>query len=154
MPKSSSFLKGVMPLVYAIVAVPGFFVLYLWFLVDGFGVFGEPVCRTEVQGRLAGPSGYDFEISETSCFFDPAVNVFVSKAGEKKKTLLFKYFPLHIGPYPTITSIGEHAVQISVLRVSSIFCRRDKWDALTVKYDIGIVDYPGQSGEPDECQGT
>jgi len=89
MPKSSSFLKGVMPLVYAIVAVPVFLVLYLWFLVDGFGVFGESVCRTEVQGRLAGSSGYDFEISETSCFFDPA--------------------PFYVGPYPTITSTGEHA---------------------------------------------
>ena len=151
MPKSSSFLKGVMPLVYAIVAVPVFFVLYLWFLVDGFGVFRESVCRTEVQGRLAGPSGYDFEISETSCFFDPAVSVFVSKAGEKKKTLLLKYTPIYVGPYPTITSIGEHVIQISVSRVSSMFCRRDKWNAMTVKYDIGVIDYPGRSGEPDEC---
>jgi hypothetical protein len=151
MPKSSSFLKGVMPLVYAIVAVPVFFVLYLWFLVDGFGLFGEPVCRTEVQGRLAGLSGFDFEISETSCFFDPAVSVFVSKAGEKKKTLLFKYTPIYVGPYPTVTSIDEHAIQISVSRVSSIFCRRDKWDALTVKYDIGAVEYPGVQAQPAEC---
>jgi hypothetical protein len=153
MPKSSSFLKQAMPLVYAIVAVPAFAVLLL-LLFDGanrFGLLGGPVCVTEDQGRTSGLSGFDFEISETSCFFDPAVSVFASKAGEQKKTLLFKYFPLYIGPYPTITSIGEHAVQISVSRVSSIFCRRDGWDALTVKYDIGIVDYPGQSGEPDEC---
>jgi len=150
MPKFSSFLKGVMPLVYAIVAVPVFFVLYLWFLMDGFGLFGEPVCRTEVQRRLAGLSGFDFQISETSCFFDPAVSVFVSKAGEKKKTLLFKYTPIYVGPYPTVTSIDEHAVQISVSRVSSIFCRRDKWDALTVKYDIGFVEYPGYF-QPAEC---
>jgi hypothetical protein len=150
MPKSSSFLKGVMPLVYATVAVPAVFVLSLWFLVDGFGVSG-PLCRTEVQARLAGLSGFDFEISETSCFFDPAVSVFVSKTGARKETLLFKYFPLDIGPYPTITSIGEHAVQISVLRVSSIFCRKEKWETLTVKYDIGVVDYSGRGGVPDEC---
>ena len=140
-----------MPLVYAIVAVPVFFVLYLWFLMDGFGLFGEPVCRTEVQRRLAGLSGFDFQISETSCFFDPAVSVFVSKAGEKKKTLLLKYTPIYVGPYPTITSIGEHVIQISVSRVSSIFCRRDKWDALTVKYDIGSVEYPGVQSQPPEC---
>jgi hypothetical protein len=127
-----------------------FFVLYLWFLVDGFGLLGEPVCRTEVQGRLAGLSGFDFEISETSCFFDPAVSVFVSKAGEKQKTLLFKYTPIYVGPYPTVTSIDEHAVQISVSPVSSIFCRKDKWETLTVKYGIGVVDYSSRDG-PDEC---
>jgi hypothetical protein len=146
MSKASSFFKAAMPLIYAIVAVP----VFLWFLVDGFGLFGESACFTEVQGRLSGPSGFDFEISETSCFFDPAVSVFVS-ADKRKKTLLLKYVPVYVGPYPTITSVGEHTVQISVSSVSSIFCRKDKWGTLTVKYDIGPVEYPSVHAQDPEC---
>jgi len=149
MSKSSSFLRQAMPLVYAIVAVPVFLFLFLLFMVDGSGLFGEPTCHTEVHGRLSGLSGLDFEISETSCFHDPAVSVFASKADKKKRTLLFKYFPVYVGPYPTITSIDEHTVQISVSRVSSIFCRRDRWDALTIRYDIGGIAYPNRTD--DEC---
>ena len=153
MPKSSSFLKQLMPLVYSIVAVPTFAVLLLvlFYVVERFGLLGEPACITEERGRTAGLSGFDFEISETACFHDLGVSVFVSKAGEKKKALLFKYTPYYVGPHPIITSIGEHAIQISVLRVSSIFCRKEKWETLTVKYDIGVIEYPGKSGEPDEC---
>jgi hypothetical protein len=153
MPKSSSFLKQLMPLVYSIVAVPTFAVLLLvlFYVVDRFGLLGEPACITEERGRTSGLSGFDFEISETACFHDLGVSVFVSKAGEKKKALLFKYTPYYVGPYPIITSIGEHTVQISVSRVSSIFCRSDKWDALTVKYDIGSVEYPGVQSQPPEC---
>ena len=151
MSKASSFLKAAMPLIYAIVAVPVFLFLFLWFLVDGFGLFGESTCFTEVKGRLSGLSGFDFEISETSCFFDPAVSVFVSKADKRKKTLLFKYVPVYVGPYPTITWVDEHTVQISVSSVSSIFCRKDKWGTLTVKYDIGPVEYPSVHAQDPEC---
>lgn len=153
MPKSSSFLKQLMPLVYAIVAVPAFAVLLLvlFYEADRFGLLGGPACITEERGKTSGLSGFDFEISETSCFHDLAVSIFVSKSGEKKKTLLFKYTPFYVGPYPTITSIGEHTVQISVSRVSSLFCRRDKWDDLTVKYDIGAVEYPSVQAQPPEC---
>jgi hypothetical protein len=153
MPKSSSFLKQLMPLVYSIVAVPAFAVLLLvlFYEADRFGLLGGPVCITEVRGRTSGLSGFDFETSETSCFHDLAVSVFVAKVGEQKKTLLFKYAPIYVEPYPTITSIGEHAVQISVSSVSSLFCRRDKWDDLTVKYDIGAVEYPSVQAQPPEC---
>jgi hypothetical protein len=153
MPKSPSFLKQAMPLVYAIVAVPAF-VFLLLILFDGanrFGLLGGPVCVTEDRGRTTGLSGFDFDIIETSCFFDPAVSVFVSKAGEQKQTLLFKYFPLGIGPVPTITSMGGHVVQISVSHVSSLSCRRDRWGDLTVKYDIGAIEYPSAQAQLPEC---
>src|SRR5260370_31661706 len=132
MSKSSSFLKHLMPLVYSIVAVPAFAVLLLvlFYEADRFGLLGGPACITEVRGRTSGLSGFDFEISETACFHDLGVSVFASKVGEQKMTLLFKYIPFYVGPYPTITSIGEHAVQISVSRVSSLFCRRYKLDYL------------------------
>jgi hypothetical protein len=149
MSKSSSFLKGVMPLVYAIVSVPAFFVLYLWFLVDGFGLLGEPICRTEVQGRLASLSGFDFEISETSCFFDPAVSVFVAKAGHSTKTRLFQYVR-GANPVPVITLVGKNTVQISLSSMEVEHCRRDRWGPLRIKYDIGFVEYPGYF-QPAEC---
>lgn len=152
MSKSRSFLEKAMPLVYSIVAVPVFLFVILLFLENGFGLIGGPVCLTEVRGRLSGLSGLDFEISETGCSAiakDDAVSVLVSKAGERKKTLLFKYDPVYVDPYPTITSIDEHTVEISISRVSFIFCRRDRWDALTVKYDIGVVDYP--DAQPAGC---
>ena len=153
MPKSSSFLKQLLPLVYAIVAVPTFAVLLLvlFYGADRFGLLGGPACITEERARTSGLSGFDFEISETACFHDLGVSVFASRAGERKKTLLFKYTPFYVGPYPTITPIGEHMVQISVSRVSSIFCRRDGWEGLTVKYDVGLVEYPGIEAPPPEC---
>jgi hypothetical protein len=135
MPKSSSFLKHLLPLVYAVVAVPTFAVLLLvlFYEADRFGLLGgRPACITKERARTSGLSGFDFEISETACFHDLGVSVFASCAGERKKALLFKYTPLYVGPYPTITPIGEHTVQISVSRVSSIFCRRDRWEGLTV----------------------
>ena len=125
--------------------------LVLFYVVGKVRTAGRAGLHHRRTGRTAGLSGFDFEISETACFHDLGVSVFVSKAGEKKKALLFKYTPYYVGPYPIITSIGEHAIQISVLRVSSIFCRKEKWETLTVKYDIGVIEYPGKSGEPDEC---
>lgn len=142
-----------MPLIYSAVAVPAFLFLFLLFSANGFGLFGEPFCLTEVRGRLSGLAGLDFEIRETACSViakDSAVSVLVSEAGQSKKTLLFKYLPTYVGPYPTITSIDGHAVQISVSSVSSIFCRREKWEALSLKYDIGVIDYPSDGGDP-EC---
>ena len=115
------------------------------------GLWSPYSCITTVHQRIAGLSGFDFEISETSCFYDPVVIVLVSKASERKKTSLFKYDPFYVGPYPVITSIDEHTIQISVSRVSSIVCRRDKWETLTVKYDIGGVTYPDSRAQPDEC---
>ena len=111
-------------------------------------------CPTEVHQKIIGLSGFDFEISETDCDVlakDAMTSVFVSKAGRTKKTLLFKYVPPGFDAIPTIASLDEHTVQISIRRVPTIFCRKEKWQTLTVKYDIGVVDYPARGGESDEC---
>ena len=111
-------------------------------------------CTTTMHQRIAGLSDFDFEIRESGCNIfvrDNTTRVFISRAGGTKKTLLFKYFPPGSDAIPTIASLDEHTVQISIRRVAIIFCRRDKWETLTVQYDIGVVDYPVGSGQPDEC---
>ena len=97
---------------------------------ERFGLLGEPACITEERGRTAGLSGFDFEISETACFHDLGVSVFVSKAGEKKKALLFKYTPYYVGPHPIITSIGEHAISdIGIARLLNLLPQRKMGNA-------------------------
>lgn len=108
------------------------------------------VCLTEVLARASNISGFDFEVSETDCWHSPAVSVFVSMPGGSKRTRIFQY-SRYIDPVPTITSIDEHTVQISISRVSTIDCRRDKWGALRIKYDIGGVQYPSVQAQPPEC---
>ena len=102
-------------------------------------------CTTTVHQRIAGLSNFDFEIRETGCDLfakDATTSVFISKAGGTKKALLFKYFSPGSDAMPTIVALDEHTVQISIWRVPIIFCRRGKWETLTVKYNIGVVDYP------------
>ena len=125
----------------------------VFLLLFAVGLWSPYSCTTTVHQSIAGLSGFDFEISETDCDVlakDAATSVFISKAGQTKKTLLFKYVPPGFDAIPTITSVDEHTIQISIRRVPTIFCRRDKWETLTVKYDIGVVDYSGRDG-PDEC---
>jgi hypothetical protein len=62
---------------------------------------------------------------------DTTTSVFISKAGETKKTL------------------DDHTIQISLWRVPFILCRKDKWKTLTVKYDIGVVDDPFDGTDRD-----
>lgn len=109
------------------------------------------VCFTEVLGEVSGISGFDFEVSETDCWHSPAVSVFVSMPGGSKRTRLFQY-TRGANPVPIITSVDEHTVQISLSNVGSIDCRKDKWGALTIKYDIGAIKYPSVHAQPPECQ--
>jgi hypothetical protein len=105
-------------------------------------------CITLVQQRIPDLSGFDFEIGKRiNC--EGEINVMVSKAGESKKALIFRFLPADDEPLPTVTSIDDGTVQISIPRVPFIWCRKDKWDGLVVKYDTGVVDH--RWSEPDEC---
>lgn len=100
--------------------------------------------------HLRNVSGYDFEVSRTiNC--DVAMNVLVSRKGRRERTLLFKFIPPDKAAIPGIAAIDRDTVQISIPSVPYIFCRKDKWQTLTVKYDIGAVDYPGVPAQPPEC---
>jgi hypothetical protein len=107
----------------------------------------SPACLTQTLQKIPNLSGYDFEISETSCDLiakDDAVSILVSKSGRKQQTLLFKYDPWGVATDfpPAITFVDPHTIKISIARVSSLFSRRDQWDGLNIVYDIGVIDYP------------
>jgi hypothetical protein len=130
------------------VAAVGFLLLF------AVGLWSPYACTTTVHQRIADLSGFDFEISETDCDVlakDAATSVFVSEAGLKKQTLLFKYVPPGYDAIPSITRVDEHTVQISIWCVPQILCRKDRWQTLAIRYVIGVVEYPHRNGEPDEC---
>ncbi len=133
-----------------------------WLIVCGFGaaavyvllattewMWGPLTCVTLVAEGFSKPvSGYDFEVSRTiNC--DVAMNVLVSREGQREKTLLFKFIPPDKAAIPGITAIDRDTVQISIPSVPYIFCRKDKWQTLVVKYDIGVIGY--RTGGTDEC---
>ena len=126
----------------------------VFLLMFAIGLWSPYACTTTVHQRITGLSGFDFEISETDCDVlakDAATSVFVSEAGQKKKSLLFKYVPPGYDAIPSITRVDEHTVQISIWCVPQILCRKDRWQTLAIRYVIGVVEYPHRNGEPDEC---
>jgi hypothetical protein len=145
MPKLSSFTARAIP--WLIVGGFASSVVYL-LLATTEPLWGSFTCLTIVKKKIRDISGYDFEISRTiNC--DVAINVLVSKVGQQKKILIFKFIPPDRETIPVITAIDHDTVRISMPRVPYVFCRKDKWDPLTIKYDIGIVDY--RCGQTDEC---
>ena len=118
----------------------------VYLLLATIGLAPTPhTCITETHKKISDLSGFDFEVSETDCSTlgeDASISVFASKPGQTKKMLLFKYGPASAEPMPVITSVGQHAVEISVSRISDLIFRRDDWEGLTVNYNIGIIDYP------------
>jgi hypothetical protein len=126
--------------------------VYLFLAAIGLAP-GSDYCLTETLGKISDRSGVDFEISETDCDTlakDASVSVFASKHGRTREVLLFKYDPGGVEPIPVITSVGQHAVEISVRSISSVFFRRNYWDGLSVHYDIGSIDFPSANDEGKE----
>jgi hypothetical protein len=137
-------LGGVICLIFGGMVLSAAFVL---FAMTQF-MWGPWYCITLVQQRIPNLSGFDFEISKRlNC--DEAINVVVSKVGETKKVLIFQFFPPDEDEIPTIRSMGDGTVQISIPSVPFIYCQRDRWETLLVKYDIGIVE--NDIYKPDQC---
>ena len=102
-------------------------------------------CLTEIHKTIVSPLGFYFVISETGCDSlakDAAVTVFASRTGRKGRTPLFKYDPAELDSSPEITAIDQNTILISIPRVSSIFFRKYDWNGVSIRYDIGAVDYP------------
>lgn len=134
-------LVGLMVGVYVLAAA------FMLFATTSF-MWGPYWCITLVQQRIPDLSGFDFEISKRiNC--DEAMNVVASKVGESKKALIFEFFPPDDNEIPTIRSIGGGTVQISIPSVPFIYCQRDRWETLVVKYDIGVVE--NHLSRPGEC---
>lgn len=117
----------------------------LYFLAESaFDYWRLSGCITEVRATSV-VSGLNVEVSETDCWHNPETSVFVSKPGQKRKTLLFAYAP---GVAPTITPVDERTVRIGLGAIDHIFCRKVKWEGLVIEYDIGAV---RSRLEPREC---
>lgn len=113
-------------------------------LVTTFALWWSRGCFTESLANFPGVLGFNFEISKTDCWHNPETGVFVSRPGQSGKTLLFLYDSLEV---PAITPLDEQTIQIALGDVDSILCRKDKWESLTIKYDIRSTRYPGNSPE-------
>lgn len=134
--------------VVAVVAVS------IWFLLAMVGLAWTPFsCTTEVRGRAASISGFDFEISETDCDTlakDASISVFASRMGHSKKTLLLEYSPAGVDELPVITSVGLHEVQIFIPKISNLIFRRDRMRDLSVAYKIDVTEYQDNGATPGE----
>lgn len=94
---------------------------------------------SESLAHMSGISGLDFEVVTTDCWHSTETGVFASRPGQSGKTLLFLYHSLEV---PVITPISEHAIQITLGDIDHVFCREDKWQDLTIRYDIRSIRYP------------
>jgi len=116
-------------------------------------------CHKEVRLKTEDPSGYIFEVEDTTCDIlakDEAISVYARKVDPKgpwvlsgwrnQRTLLFRYDPGRWdNPLPSITHLSQSTILISVPEVSSIDYQNRKWANMSVNYEIGRVDYPAAS---------
>jgi hypothetical protein len=116
-------------------------------------------CHTERKLKIEDPSGFIFEVEDTTCHTlasDENVRVYVRKATptgtwafldrRTHRTLLFRYDPGRWdNPLPTITRPSQSTILISIPEVSSIVEQSRTWENMSVDYHIGRVDYPAPS---------
>ena len=133
--------RAVMPLVpgvvfAAVVLVPMYFII-----APIAGLWPYEPCTSETRGRISGLAGFDFETTRTDCDAIAkwaGVNVFVSAAGDTKKTLLFKYDPV-VDEMPTISVADPTHVTITVPRIAALFFQMHDWGGVHIEYEIGHV---------------
>jgi hypothetical protein len=58
--------------------------------------------------------------------------------------VIFKYDPNDRSPIPTLALAGNH-LHIAVPSVSGIYFEAQRWQELSIDYDIGSVLYPVQT---------
>lgn len=155
MPKPATFLKYFA--VFAGGAVVLFVVFFVYMILGAIGLVWTPyTCLTDVLEQTFTSSGHYFEVSQTSCSGigkgSAEISVSASKTKRGKKVLIFKYESMHDGSRdaePVITPVDDRTIQISVKHIASLICRVERWEALTVEYDIGRVVEGNPS--PREC---
>jgi hypothetical protein len=102
-------------------------------------------CITETRKKIPNLSGFDFEITETDCSTlgeDASISVFVSKAGDNTKALLFKYGPAVDDLLPSLVVHNESNLSISIPIVSDVRFQEHRWRNMSIDYNIGHIDYP------------
>lgn len=121
----------------------------LWILGAMFIFFTTNACHTEVLQTINNLSGLDFEMTEIACDIlakDASVNILVSKANSRRKTLIFKYDPiLNTDDDKYITpSIGIYGrtIMIDIPKLYSIFLQEKQWNDYAIAYKIDYIQYP------------
>ena len=107
-------------------------------------------CITNSQQSI-GLSGYTFLITETNCDTlakTDSVSVFVSKAGESKRDLIFEYDPSERGPIPKFVVDRQGNISVSIPAVSTIFVHKRNWNGQTIAYDVGKEYDPETGNQP------
>lgn len=112
-------------------------------------IFFDFACITETQKKIIDLSGFDFEMIEVNCDTlakDSAVNVFIAKTGDSKKTLIFKYDPMleyssgqAAALLPAIRFDSPTVVTIAIPIVGAIYSQQFEWETLSIRYEIGRV---------------
>ena len=131
----------------------------VWEALGTFGVVWNPwICQTDALDQAWELGGYRFESSQTICSRigkGPAeIGVFASQLPRGKNALIFKYERAPDGSRdaePVVTLVADGTVRISVKRMEAIICRRDRWEALTIQYDIGR-DFESAGSPPGNCR--
>ncbi|MFZ5784271.1 MAG: hypothetical protein ACOY4R_29090 [Pseudomonadota bacterium] len=118
--------------------IAGVIYVLLWWL------FYHPFeCVTTELGKFTNILGHDIEVSETDCWHDPLVSIRVTRPGDQRRIVVFRYAGGGT-VMPTITTIDEHTIRISIPRVSFIDCRRDTFETLQIEFNIGSVTHATQ----------
>jgi hypothetical protein len=80
---------------------------------------------------------------------DVNVRVFMSKAGNRGKILVFRYDPVErwVGPQwvtvlPTLRFSEPGVLLVSIPEVSSVIQQLAEWDGVSIRYDIGAELFP------------
>ena len=116
-------------------------------------------CTTEERLKIENLSGVSFEVVDTACDTlakEEAIEIYARRAHPKgirifsglwdRRTLLFRYDPGNPDtPLPSITRPSQSTILISIPDVASVLEQKHEWSNMSVKYDIGRVDYPAAS---------
>lgn len=156
MPQPSTLLKYLAALIGGGFIVFG--ILFVYMILGSLGFVWTPyTCLTDILGQTFTPAGHYFEVSQTSCAGlakGPAeISVFAAKGKRARKTLIFRYEPMHDGSRdgePVVTSIDDRTIRISVKHIEKVICRAARWETLAVEYDIGRAFYT-YLNPPGEC---
>ena len=125
--------------------------------------FGDSnACISEAKTNIPDLGGVGVDVFYTNCDTlakDESISVYFSRSAVKKdswfarwrnqRALVFRYDPgRYDDPLPSITRPSLSTILISVPEVSSILYQSQKWQDVSVGYQIGKVYYPATSKQP------
>jgi len=135
------------------------FAVFWWtfgFSGPPFGIPFPGVCISGTLDRVSTPGGLDFEFIYTNCDTlakEETKSIFLSRGPGLIKRFdeneILRYDGSDVPP--TITTINAHTVRISIDHVSSVAFAKDRWEDVTIVYDIGRIDFP-RAGDPPTRQ--